>query len=438
MSAKDLPSELLILIFLECLPSAEFPRPKNREAPVSLTQVCRHWRTVSITFPQLWSAIALGWNSEERDLKALGFWLERSGCLPLSFGITHGIDYACSPRVVEKIRSESSRWKTIHLTASEGCVCSTAFGAAFVIPGNLLMLEDYRIINTPRRRPFDSYERFILLYAPRLSTLHVGGHSLIRIYYPRYTTHHAMRELRLHKIASSDNCLATLRQCPSLQILEFSLPEYIGSIPEDNDMHTVPLLHTLLMTGSCKHAHYVLGHVCLPALLRLSVVPHVKDMAHESSVWSELTQLLRRSGSKLEELRLSCDTENPADVVSVLKSADSLKVFAIGSSVILTHLNKLLPPHGAGRMLCQKLRQFEFHGPLRPCEIEEIAEVFVGRWRYSQTTSPSIAPFKIIIRYAGYIPLSQFFRCEGVQQCIDEGMEIEGMNSGKYWWTSEV
>ncbi|KII92014.1 hypothetical protein PLICRDRAFT_104006, partial [Plicaturopsis crispa FD-325 SS-3] len=55
--ARALPPELLSEIFVHCLP--EDTTPNVRRAPLLLGRVCRRWRAISLSTPQLWSSISI-------------------------------------------------------------------------------------------------------------------------------------------------------------------------------------------------------------------------------------------------------------------------------------------------------------------------------------------------------------------------------------------
>ncbi|TDL20760.1 hypothetical protein BD410DRAFT_355712 [Rickenella mellea] len=124
-SIEDLPTELLIQIFLDCLSLKEFPRPWIREAPVLLTRVCQRWRSIALSSAQLWAAITLKrtrGRREEQDVMALDVWIQRSGSCPLSVYLRHGGDYYCTGKSVQTILPHVSRWKAVYLTASKHCI----------------------------------------------------------------------------------------------------------------------------------------------------------------------------------------------------------------------------------------------------------------------------------------------------------------------------
>ncbi|KIK66631.1 hypothetical protein GYMLUDRAFT_111336, partial [Collybiopsis luxurians FD-317 M1] len=90
MSAiRRLPTEILIEIFVHCLPTDSYPVRSLKEAPLLLTTVCRSWRNVAIGSAHLWNALHVNFPNEmlveDIALRASGvqLWLERSGSLPL-------------------------------------------------------------------------------------------------------------------------------------------------------------------------------------------------------------------------------------------------------------------------------------------------------------------------------------------------------------------
>ncbi|KAJ7649376.1 hypothetical protein DFH06DRAFT_901717, partial [Mycena polygramma] len=55
-----LPPEILSGIFVECLPTHEHrARPFPVTPPLSLAQVCRHWRSIALLTSELWSYLDL-------------------------------------------------------------------------------------------------------------------------------------------------------------------------------------------------------------------------------------------------------------------------------------------------------------------------------------------------------------------------------------------
>ena len=70
-----LPTELLLEIFMGCLP--EHPEPSRKVAPLLLCRVCSKWRAIALAQPQLWTSLFLG--RRQHSLKLIGTWMARSG-----------------------------------------------------------------------------------------------------------------------------------------------------------------------------------------------------------------------------------------------------------------------------------------------------------------------------------------------------------------------
>lgn len=78
--------------------SCQYPRPSEHEAPLLLAHVCRHWRTVALNNPRLWSRLQLEFSMQlckdvprmEGQLSALQFWLALSRSIPISVRLRLG------------------------------------------------------------------------------------------------------------------------------------------------------------------------------------------------------------------------------------------------------------------------------------------------------------------------------------------------------------
>ncbi|KAF8145981.1 hypothetical protein K438DRAFT_1448547, partial [Mycena galopus ATCC 62051] len=50
----SLPPEIVSRIFVECLPGHGRVRPSPDAPPLSLAQICRHWREIALSSCELW------------------------------------------------------------------------------------------------------------------------------------------------------------------------------------------------------------------------------------------------------------------------------------------------------------------------------------------------------------------------------------------------
>ena len=54
---RRLPTDVLGVIFRHCLATHRNPVISTSEAPILLTQICRDWRSIALSIPQLWSRL---------------------------------------------------------------------------------------------------------------------------------------------------------------------------------------------------------------------------------------------------------------------------------------------------------------------------------------------------------------------------------------------
>lgn len=84
-----LPPEVWSRIFTCCLPKDQFLEPEPLRAPLLVTQICRLWREIATSTPQLWTSLCVIegdahciQTSQSRALQ-IDLWLSRSGNLPI-------------------------------------------------------------------------------------------------------------------------------------------------------------------------------------------------------------------------------------------------------------------------------------------------------------------------------------------------------------------
>ncbi|KAF8962471.1 hypothetical protein BDZ97DRAFT_1113145 [Flammula alnicola] len=144
---RRLPPDILREIFISCLPDDRNPTMSNDEAPMLLSQVSSHWRSVAMTTPGLWASLHIAVPNSSPTFRsthdsttgdrlmvsqvteirsaAVKEWIARSGTLPLSIAL-HEWD-AYPPTEYCKIFFQcilpfSKRWKNVSLTCSAASV----------------------------------------------------------------------------------------------------------------------------------------------------------------------------------------------------------------------------------------------------------------------------------------------------------------------------
>ncbi|KAK7025189.1 F-box domain-containing protein [Favolaschia claudopus] len=93
-----LPNEIVAEIFLHFLPKYPFCPPLSGPvSPVLLTHICRLWREIAFSTPQLWRAMSLS-SLERTSFNPNYIWLSRAGCCPLSIHMNERDEYLVTAR----------------------------------------------------------------------------------------------------------------------------------------------------------------------------------------------------------------------------------------------------------------------------------------------------------------------------------------------------
>ncbi|KAF8872284.1 hypothetical protein BD779DRAFT_1710347 [Infundibulicybe gibba] len=78
--------EILAEIFLHCLPPDKWGSLSAGDAPWLLVKVCRKWREVALSTPELWSRFPFLYTHPRRGQQLFKFYFEYSAMSPLSIG----------------------------------------------------------------------------------------------------------------------------------------------------------------------------------------------------------------------------------------------------------------------------------------------------------------------------------------------------------------
>lgn len=115
--------ELLSLIFIFCLPRDGFATHKLDKAPAKLTLICKYWRDVALSTPELWSSLRLkarecNQNVAKRHRWILSKWLAHSKSCPFSFHLVYSGRRIADREtheecVVSILLQHSRRWHTV-------------------------------------------------------------------------------------------------------------------------------------------------------------------------------------------------------------------------------------------------------------------------------------------------------------------------------------
>ncbi|KAJ7696374.1 hypothetical protein B0H16DRAFT_1903820 [Mycena metata] len=119
-----IPVEIKSMIFGHCI---ESPEPDSKSAPLLLGQVCRHWREVTLSSPELWSSfiktivvdhtLNVAPSRYNSLLELLKIWLARSATRPLNFALLYkGIRIRpLPPPIHQLLLQHAHRWEHVIL-----------------------------------------------------------------------------------------------------------------------------------------------------------------------------------------------------------------------------------------------------------------------------------------------------------------------------------
>ncbi|KAJ7187338.1 hypothetical protein C8R46DRAFT_288077 [Mycena filopes] len=294
-----LPNEMVSEIFVRFLPPyPECPPWKGSLSPSLLTQICRKWREIALSTPELWRAMAFILSSPQRyphfgprfaipqlDTSRFQSWLDRSGACPLSLQI---ISYLYGDRRVSQILDTAlphrGRWE--HLKFHYGDASS------------LLRVDG----PMPRHRHLDvdvdeleSDPVPIFHDAPLLSTVVLTEGVTMALVLPwAQLTKVVLREVY------PSTCSIVLQHTPNLVHCE--IPSLFDGLddPVEPDVH-LPYLESLIFgddseTVTVYHATFV-----VPALSRLQIPERFLGLDCIES----LRCFLLKSGCQLREVRIT-------------------------------------------------------------------------------------------------------------------------------------
>ncbi|PPQ70051.1 hypothetical protein CVT26_013377 [Gymnopilus dilepis] len=327
---QRLPPEIISYIFQYAVPDIPFDRSgamglndtetifQEVAARLVLGWVCKQWRQLAWSTPQLWTYILV--NLEARDLKQhVGFfrdWLSRSGNLPLSIRV-YGKAYSDpTPEVCDiigLINKESSRWKMLDLRIS--AVFSTRFVGDTQCVGRPI-LGSLRLEHHDDPETAHNFQFNLMSTRPAPSNVFMMDvpYKSVHIQWDNVTYFEA-EEVYL------DDVFQLLQNAPGLQDLKLEcISEDRGDFPLPDSIVVHRQLRDLTLRWPFHGVlHDFLSHINLPSLNRLYLRHGYEDHAGET-----IASFLKRSSCPLEILILTDTIYDTDELVSVLSEVPSL------------------------------------------------------------------------------------------------------------------
>ncbi|KAJ7663134.1 hypothetical protein DFH06DRAFT_344885 [Mycena polygramma] len=284
-----LPPEIVTQIFVACLPSHGRVRPSPHTPPLTLAQICRHWREIALSSSELWSSVDIllspqfmhaAWFGLRplpdppiyEALPMIELWFSRAKERPLSLTVRSTRGELPKP-LLTLISAMAGRLYRLELKLSH-----KDFEFLGKNPAAFPRLEKLAICSEADLHP-DTYNTF--RDTPCLSKLKIAHDYALVSDLPPLLTSLEIRQMSLRHLPE------VLNQCPRLLHITVDM-EFSWS----TQVITVPHLQSLVFHGSS------LDCLNLPDLRRLDV-----DTEHQSA-FPTLPLVLARSGCLLEHLGL--------------------------------------------------------------------------------------------------------------------------------------
>ena len=342
---RRLPQEILLEIFIHCLPKDHNTFMSSHEAPLLLGRICSRWRSVSLSARQLWTTIhvpvpapaeihpeqvitkAEHIVASKRMIRlrtaALQEWLNRSGSLPVDIScnqwaeaITADFVNTAQP-IVDVILSVAHRWRNVTMAAPADTMVSflsypshnlpflESLNLIFIWrwePGLSIQPSEYNICGAPSLRKL-SFEE---LRANPLK-LPVNWEHLtdLSLKFQTGSTH----QLPLHEAAE------LLSRCRHLVRCTLAMGQTYEVPPVQLSSFTLPYLECFTIF-EVTYATSVFSCLDLPELCQ---VTYYTAVAPHSSRRSSLLTLLEKSNGSIRELKVNPQQFTRGELIECLR-----------------------------------------------------------------------------------------------------------------------
>ncbi|KAJ7280780.1 hypothetical protein C8J57DRAFT_1057281, partial [Mycena rebaudengoi] len=282
-----LPTEITSEIFVHFLPPyPECPPTIGRLSPHMLGQICRTWREIALSTPQLWRAIELrlSTTSPTMALDLLSTWISRSKDCPLSISLQCSTDLL-EVDFIQAIIPHSERWEYIDF--------KLPFESLRLIGADFPLLCSLTLGPTCYKRAIDSLDAISpFSNAPLLTQValyRTFGPSQIQLPWSQLTSISA-------EFLSSAECTEILQHSAALR--EFRCDD-LEDDASGNILPVAPLryLHSLKLRGSTS-LQMLQQALTTPALQHLTIPGSLSDTI------PSVTALISRSHCTLASLRI--------------------------------------------------------------------------------------------------------------------------------------
>ncbi|GLB37591.1 hypothetical protein LshimejAT787_0406420 [Lyophyllum shimeji] len=314
---SSLPLDLWGQIFLLCLPDVQpaytdavndINQCTAMKAPLLLCRVCRSWRMLAISMPQLWCSldVVVACGAAFPKLELVALWLSRSGSSPISITLSQKNEsYANRHLVMEVldlVKEHVYRWQRIQFDLAgrqPRKVLGTVNGRAPLL--EQFYIRTYRDTVTADEDLFRIFEDHV----PRLTTLVLSSLPSEDFWTDPETCKilwNQIKYISVDFVPSMLEALTVLSECHSLEHCEFGIdgPQYFMKPPAKRLTHET--LRILKLDIESEALAMFLDATVLPVLDTLII--HGKGNGIDYWPHTELKGHLGRSSARLRVLRI--------------------------------------------------------------------------------------------------------------------------------------
>ena len=396
---QHLPPELLMKVFIECLPQApESCSPSI--APLLLGQICRYWRAVALATSYIWSRIHVSLNF--RGVKAqrswVESWLKRSKESPLSISIRWYRSPAGFHPVFNSVLRHVHRWEDVDIQLPRVFFDSLASDKPSL--PTLRKLRIHVTSGSPLPNWFDVFS-----VAPKLRRVALcTGSGAIQLPWKHLT----------HCTVSSNmtDCLAIMHKSPHLIVCamedctssSWSPTPLLEVLPVVSYISSLQIIQTTrcIQATRCDCGE-IFSSLTLPALRNLSI----KFIGGTPWAHAEFMALHNRSFFLLERLALISVTFLYDDLISLLQALPSLIEIEIDSVHAIYSVDRIpivdnnllefltyntISTNSAQLVILPRLQVIKLWGRLH-CNDNTLVNMIQSRW---QRPPPNLARLQYV------------------------------------------
>lgn len=323
-----MPLEIMEEIFLHCLPNEPHVRPNLAKAPLLLTNICSSWRSTALSYPKLWStlAISLSTDNAARRSTLLKLWLERSSHHPIA--LFAYVPSACKlgfQAFLQTLESNLHKFKYLRLTLPY----RSRLEVFDVLNRGTPALESLDIrfaFATPEDSIPENFDSLVVssTTSPRLRSLTWNSPGPNRVTFTPLMA--PLTHLDVGHCTSLPDCISILAECPMLIECHFKhICEPPTPYPIDPSLLApISLVHLQsLSIQSIQPLGELFEILTLPALHTFKV----SDVGAEvgNPIWSQLdfVALVERSQCSIQVLHLLSVLLTDTELIQCLEVTSS-------------------------------------------------------------------------------------------------------------------